>query len=145
MLKYIRRQPPDYKEDDMGFFRKRNAKMAEIQADEQKRKRSGHFAVFSFVLDIIAAACAVGGIFLFSYGASSDAWTSLTILAILPLGLGVGLLIGTLVMLIWSLVMMITQFAINRSAWSWVALALFIATVAAIIIVGGYLLNQISI
>lgn len=129
----------------MGFFRKRNAKLAEIRSDERRRSKSAHFAIISFILDVVSVGVLFGGMYLFLYGVTPDAWGTLLVFALLPLGLGVGLMIGALILLFWSLVMVITQFCINRSVWSWIALVLLIATAAGIVFLAYTVLSQAKV
>ncbi|MDE6505474.1 MAG: hypothetical protein K2L42_06370 [Clostridia bacterium] len=103
-----------------------------IKQDEEKRKRSFSFAMMSMICALIAVGLAAGGGFLLS------AVTENVVLTILFIGFAAVILIGAFVALFWSLVGLVFQLKMNKSAWSWIALALFIASVAGSVIIEIY-------
>jgi len=97
-----------------------------IKQDEQKRQKSAYFAIMSIILDVFAVATAVVGAWLLINMESAS------ILLIFSLIIGISLLIGAVTLIINSLVHLIYQFTINRSAWTWIALVMFLLTLAGI-------------
>lgn len=103
-----------------------------IREDETRREKSVGFAVSSIILSLFSVALAVGGIFLLKLLLDGDN-DALVLLIFTIAGLAV-CFIGALTTLVNSLVRVIAQLSINRKVIGWVALAVFIAAVVAIII-----------
>lgn len=112
-------------------FDRMRTKAEKIKADEERRRGSAYFAVVSIIFTVVASVAAVG-----------DAY----------IALGIGESLGVLIMLLsaislfavaavspaWSVVHLIFRFSIDKSAWSYIALAVPIAAtvgVAAVSIV----------
>lgn len=103
-----------------------------IREDETRREKSVGFAVSSIILSLFSVALAVGGIFLLKLLLDGDN-DALVLLIFIIAGLAV-CFIGALTTLVNSLVRVIAQLSINKKVIGWVALAVFIAAVVAIII-----------
>lgn len=103
-----------------------------IREDETRREKSVGFAVSSIILSLFSVALAVGGVFLLKLLLDGDN-DALVLLIFTIAGLAV-CFIGALTTLVNSLVRVIAQLSINRKVIGWVALAVFIAAVVAIII-----------
>lgn len=104
-----------------------------IREDETRREKSVGFAVSSIILSLFSVALAVGGIFLLKLLLDGDN-DALVLLIFIIAGLAV-CFIGALTTLVNSLVRVIAQLSINKKVIGWVALAVFIAAVVAIIII----------
>ena len=104
-----------------------------IREDETRREKSVGFAVSSIILSLFSVALAVGGVFLLKLLLDGDN-DALVLLIFTIAGLAV-CFIGALTTLVNSLVRVIAQLSINRKVIGWVALAVFIAAVVAIIII----------
>ena len=103
-----------------------------IREDETRREKSVGFAVSSIILSLFSVALAVGGVFLLKLLLDGDN-DALVLLIFIIAGLAV-CFIGALTTLVNSLVRVIAQLSINKKVIGWVALAVFIAAVVAIII-----------
>ena len=104
-----------------------------IREDETRREKSVGFAVSSIILSLFSVALAVGGVFLLKLLLDGDN-DALVLLIFTIAGLAV-CFIGALTTLVNSLVRVIAQLSINKKVIGWVALAVFIAAVVAIIII----------
>lgn len=104
-----------------------------IREDETRREKSVGFAISSIILSLFSVALAVGGVFLLKLLLDGDN-DALVLLIFTIAGLAV-CFIGALTTLVNSLLRVIAQLSINRKVIGWVALAVFIAAVIAIIII----------
>lgn len=104
-----------------------------IREDETRREKSVGFAISSIILSLFSVALAVGGVFLLKLLLDGDN-DALVLLIFTIAGLAV-CFIGALTTLVNSLLRVIAQLSINKKVIGWVALAVFIAAVVAIIII----------
>lgn len=98
------------------------SKAEDIKRDPEKREKSVRFAVECIILSVFMAGFLGVGGFLLTTG-------SLLIIV------GIILLVFALSLLIMALVRLIAQFTINRHTMTWVALAVFLASVLVPVIV----------
>lgn len=98
------------------------------------RNRFFRYSVFSVIYSLLAGASAVGAVFLFTLMEG-------VVLSVLFGLLGAALILGSLVFLLYSLVYMVSQFRINRKAMSWIALIVFLAVVAGIVVATLFILG----
>lgn len=110
-----------------------SAQASRIKQNEEKRAKSVRFGITSILFSIVAVAFSVGGALLLKLllEGNEDALV-LFIFTIAGLAVCFG---GTLSALVGSLMRVIAQLSINRKAIGWVALALLISAVAAIILI----------
>ena len=111
----------------------------EIKQDPERRAKSVYFGVTSIIFMVLSIACAVGAVFLLSLllGGNKDA-----ILLLLFTVAGVAACMGgTLTFFVSALIRVIAQLSINRKAIGWIALALFIAGIVAVVIIAVKFLN----
>lgn len=104
-----------------------SVKANRIKNDEVLRQKSARFAVTASIYSIVAVVFAVGGALLFSAFSSQD---GLAVIAAYVFA-GVFVLVAA-ASLVGAIVRLIAQFTINRSVYSWLALILFLAAIAAI-------------
>lgn len=94
-----------------------------ISQDENKKKRSAYFGVVCGIMIVFAALFAFAGVFLLNISMDSLLFIFIIVLAFAAFACA-------LVMFIYSVIMLICQFALNRSVWSWLALVFFIVVIA---------------
>ena len=106
----------------------------QIREDEEVRSRSVKFAVSSIIYSLLMVACAAGGAFLLTLRDSGLLYIFIIVIALT-------LLSGAGIQFIAALLRVIMQITINRKFMTWVALAVFILSVAATAIAVIYILG----
>lgn len=108
--------------EKLNRFRRMEAKSEKIKSGD-RRDKSGYFAIRSILLSIFSCLAAVAGKILFGH---TDSLLGIFIWVVI-----VGLFLCAVILAVWALINLVFQFGINRNGWSWIALILFIASLAA--------------
>lgn len=102
-----------------------------IKQDPDLRQRSVRLGVMSIVYSLLAAAFAVGGLFVCKFAMDGGGG----LLFIFVLIIGIALMIAALMTYVGGLLRLIAQFSVNRRAVGWIALVVLLAVIIAAVIV----------
>ncbi len=110
-------------------------KAEKIKMDEERRSRSFYFAMKTIIFSLFGFGLALLGGWLLSLTFDS-------ILAIFVLVISIGIIAGAVILFIWGLISFFFQLSINKKAWTWVSLIIFIGLFIASFIGFAYFLNM---
>lgn len=110
-------------------------KAEKIKMDEERRSRSFYFAMKTIIFSLFGFGLALLGGWLLSLTFDS-------ILAIFVLVISIGIIAGAVILFIWGLISFFFQLSINKKAWTWVSLIIFIGLFIASFIGIAYFLNM---
>lgn len=110
-------------------------KAEKIKMDEERRSRSFYFAMKTIIFSLFGFGLALLGGWLLSLTFDS-------ILAIFVLVIIIGIIAGAVILFIWGLISFFFQLSINKKAWTWVSLIIFIGLFIASFIGIAYFLNM---
>ncbi len=116
---------------------------AAARKDPEKRRRYRRSGYYAIVYSVLAALCAPALLLVFVLN-DVGAWVILLALFVFPFALGFGAF-GTLLMLLNAAVNAVVQLTVNRSALSWIALAVFLAAVAGIAVFLAFFLQRLPL
>lgn len=110
-------------------------KAEKIKMDEERRSRSFYFEMKTIIFSLFGFGLALLGGWLLSLTFDS-------ILAIFVLVISIGIIAGAVILFIWGLISFFFQLSINKKAWTWVSLIIFIGLFIASFIGIAYFLNM---
>ncbi|MDE5714981.1 MAG: hypothetical protein K2I42_02505 [Anaeroplasmataceae bacterium] len=110
-------------------------KAEKIKNDEERRSKSCSFAIRTIFYSIFAFVLAILGGWLFS---NFDE----TSLFIFILVISIGIFFCALIMFLWGLISFFFQLSINKGAWTWISLILYVASIGASLLVIVQFLNH---